>query len=323
MNKDQNIFFKKSVVVLVILLFASPVWAQKTEYYVVRPGDTLSKIANRYDTKWTEIYRANKNLIKDANEIEIGWKLRIPSTGTIAKHEASGEKVVRLVSGDSYAPFTDRKLPSDGMLTEIVELALKKMGTEYKLEFWGWQHGFDATVEGEFAATFPYTKTPERDKKFIYSEPLYEVLVRWFVKKDSPVNYTEPEDLNGLTVCKAEGYQILDVQAFLDKGVKLQLKRPKDIEDCFDMVKKGEADIVVVNEFTGWAIVKKLYGTKEDSRTLDEPYQSSPLCLLISKRYPERSSFVKNFNKALDELDKEGILEEIKKRHLKYYWMTH
>jgi uncharacterized membrane protein YqiK len=49
--------------------------------YVVKPGDTLSGIAQQMYGKagrWREIYEANKDVIKKPNLIRPGWKLRIP-----------------------------------------------------------------------------------------------------------------------------------------------------------------------------------------------------------------------------------------------------
>lgn len=53
----------------------------KVRTYVVKAGDSLSKIAQQVygDAKrWPEIYEANKNQIKDPNVIHPGQELRIP-----------------------------------------------------------------------------------------------------------------------------------------------------------------------------------------------------------------------------------------------------
>jgi hypothetical protein len=48
--------------------------------YVVRSGDTLSKIAKakRVSGGWAAIYRANKGTLKNPNVIRVGQKLRLP-----------------------------------------------------------------------------------------------------------------------------------------------------------------------------------------------------------------------------------------------------
>lgn len=46
--------------------------------YTVKSGDNLSKIASKYDLKWKDIFEANKDLIKNPDLIQPGWKLKIP-----------------------------------------------------------------------------------------------------------------------------------------------------------------------------------------------------------------------------------------------------
>jgi len=52
-----------------------------TQWYVVKKGDTLSKIAQQFygDAKlYPQIFEANRDILSDPNLIKIGQKLRIP-----------------------------------------------------------------------------------------------------------------------------------------------------------------------------------------------------------------------------------------------------
>lgn len=53
----------------------------EAEFYVVKRGDTLSKIAKKYygdATKYNKIFKANRPLLQDPNKIYPGQSLRIP-----------------------------------------------------------------------------------------------------------------------------------------------------------------------------------------------------------------------------------------------------
>lgn len=52
--------------------------ADYQEYEVVK-GDSLSKIGQKYGVPWKEIYEANRDLIRDPDLIQPGWKLKIPA----------------------------------------------------------------------------------------------------------------------------------------------------------------------------------------------------------------------------------------------------
>jgi len=61
-------------------LQAPPVQA-KVEYYIIKKGDTLSAIAKQFFGKandYPKIFEANREVIKDANLIFPGQKIRIP-----------------------------------------------------------------------------------------------------------------------------------------------------------------------------------------------------------------------------------------------------
>jgi len=59
----------------------APEQKAKVEYYVIQSGDTLSKIAKQYlgdAMAYPKIFEANREVIKDANLIYPGQKIRIP-----------------------------------------------------------------------------------------------------------------------------------------------------------------------------------------------------------------------------------------------------
>ncbi|RKR11980.1 LysM domain-containing protein [Flavobacterium sp. 90] len=49
-----------------------------TEYTVVS-GDSLSKIGRAHGVSWEAIFEANRDLIKNPDLIQAGWKIKIPT----------------------------------------------------------------------------------------------------------------------------------------------------------------------------------------------------------------------------------------------------
>jgi nucleoid-associated protein YgaU len=58
--------------------------AKAYEVYVVKSGDSLSKIAKQHygnASEWKRIFEANTDVLKDPNKIFPGQKLKIPAKG--------------------------------------------------------------------------------------------------------------------------------------------------------------------------------------------------------------------------------------------------
>jgi LysM repeat protein len=51
--------------------------ANQAVYYTVRSGDTLSAIARKYGTSVSAIQKLNASLIRNVNQIQVGWKIRV------------------------------------------------------------------------------------------------------------------------------------------------------------------------------------------------------------------------------------------------------
>lgn len=51
----------------------------KTTDYTVASGDSLSKIGRAHGVSWEAIFEANRDIIKNPDLIQAGWKLKIPT----------------------------------------------------------------------------------------------------------------------------------------------------------------------------------------------------------------------------------------------------
>lgn len=72
------------VIVLIFISSASAVT------YVVRKGDSLTKIARKYPgVSWQKVWRENLKLVKKPDHIQVGWPLQIPVKVSVVKSASS------------------------------------------------------------------------------------------------------------------------------------------------------------------------------------------------------------------------------------------
>lgn len=50
-----------------------------TTEYIVKSGDSLSKIGKAHGVSWEAIFEANRDIVKNPDLIQAGWKLKIPT----------------------------------------------------------------------------------------------------------------------------------------------------------------------------------------------------------------------------------------------------
>jgi polar amino acid transport system substrate-binding protein len=223
-----------------------------------------------------------------------------------------------LVTGDQYAPFTDQSLPQGGMISEMMKVIFQKMGHAVNIDFKPWKRGYTEAREGLYLGTFPYAKTDERLREFLYSEPLYVVREVFYVRRDATIHYAQDKDLTGLTVCRPIGYLLRDIQPLLDAKI-VTLQQPPHLENCFRMLENKRVDLVVINETVGKEVVSSIYGSSGQNtfKTLEKSLAELSLHFIISKQNPDGPAYIQAFNKALEELKRDGILGAIVSKHLK------
>ncbi|WP_295542719.1 transporter substrate-binding domain-containing protein [uncultured Thiohalocapsa sp.] len=330
MTVKNRLFYFVGLILISLLSFSfTPVSAESQ--YIVKEGDSLSKIAEQIYGKpeaWITIYQANRNRIKDdGNFVKVGAKLKIPEmadediANQVARTEAVQDKAeeVFLVTGDNYAPFSGEDLPQKGMFTEIVDIIFKRMGYNPTIQFMDWQDGFDMTYKrGVFSATFPYLKNNERLRQFYYSEPIFETMIFAYRDVNSPFQYSHEEDLKGRKVCRPEGYYTHDLERFVKADV-IELVRPEDIDECFDFLVEGKVDFVSVNEMTGnQQVVEK--GLRDRVEPSDKIMSVEGLYVIFPKSTANGRVLQYKFNQELEKMKQSGELNGIIQRHVNHYY---
>jgi uncharacterized YkwD family protein/spore coat assembly protein SafA len=85
-----------AIITLVFMLFTAPVCAQTATAYTVKPGDSMWRIAVRYQIGVSEIISANPQ-VKNPNLIYPGQKLNIPNIDDV---KALENEVIRLTNAE-------------------------------------------------------------------------------------------------------------------------------------------------------------------------------------------------------------------------------
>ncbi len=328
--------------------------------YAVQPGDSLSVIADKLYKdagKWSAIHSRNIGTIgPKPSALRVGMKLSLAcleglplgleggkeisaSVPVAAKpvRIASGSAEVRhrinLLTADDFAPFTGKDLHNGGMMTDVLNAAMRHAGPEqgyavHWVDLWT-AHEEPLLSNALLDAGFPWYKpdcgnNPEepRCKNFLFSDPLFEVLVLMFTDKARPLTFTKDEDLFGKTFCRPQGYEtyLFEQQGrhWLRDG-KVEVVQPLTTAECYEMVLEGKADAVVMNEFTGRAQIKEL-GLSDRFDAVPEPISIQALHVIVHKTHPEAQQMMDMVNAALRGIREDGTYQAIIEDHMARVW---
>ncbi len=344
-----------------VAMTASPASAQTCgENYTVETGDTLSDIAKRaygMQSRWSVIYYANRKKIgKTPTFIFPGQELRIPCSKkarkALAKRTAAAKAAptaparpvsnkIRLLTADDYRPFTDRALPAGGMITDIVNTAMRSQqqtagGPEFDVS---WVNDWSAhlnplLVNRAFDMGFPWFQpnckrydelddpAKFRCDKLEFSKPVFEILVLFFTKRGSDFKYASDADVVGKRLCRPSGYFTFDLDddgRNWIKDEKVTLLRPQSVDECFQLLDRGEVDAVALNEFTGRAAVTKA-GMGDRISAIEKPVSLLSLHVVIAKTHPRAKAYLEQVNQALARIRKSGEFASIVENHLSVFW---
>ncbi|MEM6619662.1 MAG: transporter substrate-binding domain-containing protein [Pseudomonadota bacterium] len=330
--------------------------------YRVKSGDSLSLIADglyKDASKWTAIHQSNiADIGQNPNRIRVGQELRLACIdglpvglegGTTAAQAAAistqnaarptapvvpaTQRALRLLTGDDYAPFTDRSLPNGGLYTDVVDAAMRNnpTGAGYKI-YWvnDWAAHLDTLIyDGVVDMGFPWIR-PDCDQlpdnwrcnHLVFSEPMFEILVLLFVDKSRPFTFATDNNVNGNRLCRPKGYSkhVFDQNGrnWLKDG-KMELVSPLTVANCFEMLVAGEVDAVAMNEFTGRAAVADL--DLRDRVDVDAtPLTIDGLHVVISKEHPQSGELLALVNDSLKTIKGSGEYQQIIDTHMSRIW---
>lgn len=295
--------------------------------YTVRQGDSLSRIARRFygnSVLWQPILNANADKIKQGGRLIFpGTVLTIPdleaATPEIQTVRANeGSPTLSIVTGNDYAPFTDKGLPEGGLFTDLVRTAMTRAGYDPEIEFLPWDYAMKATQKSTFKASFPWYETDERRQALWYSRPVYEVLIVVYHKTGAPLDFEGIDDLDGLNLCRPEGYFADDISAKVEGG-QIVRTAPETPADCFRMLVEGDVDVVSLSAMVGNGEIIKL-GLDDQIDVADTPLAIRPLHIVYPKFDPRSRGTMGKIDLELKRMDEDGVTAAIIEKHLRAHF---
>jgi len=243
-------------------------------------------------------------------------RLLLPVLALLAAAPANAVGL-RLVTGADYPPYAGPDLPHGGMATELVLAAFEAAGRPLEpIEFLPWKRGYQAVLDGQFDATFPYVDTPSRRRAMLFSAPLYDIEIWPVFRADRMHSYSGPDSLIGLTLCQPVGYAPpTALQQMIDTGL-LRLVQPATMPLCARQLLAGRVDLLVNSIPLFNTIVRPEWHGGPALLLGDHPVVDNPLFLLTALGNPQGPQIMADFAQGLALLRANGRYQAIVDRQI-------
>ena len=233
---------------------------------------------------------------------------------------AAAAEPVKLVTGNGYEPLADSQLPDGGMSTAVVKAAYDAVGRETSVSFRPWKRGYMETRAGRFDATFPYTRTEKRAAEMVYSDPIYTVRSKPFVRAHGEVDAADLAGLAGTAYCMPRGYDPPPPIKCMTRRGELSRVKANDLGGCMEMLAAGQSGrgVTFVPMDTGIGRAEAADALADPSRIapLDITITERPLHLIVPRGREDAARAVRRFNAGLAEIRENGTYARIRKRFL-------
>ena len=223
---------------------------------------------------------------------------------------------LRLVTGDDYAPFTGQALPEGGMLTQVVRAALQQSNIASSLDWQPWNRGYLKTLRGDYDATFPYVRTPQREEEFLYSEPLFIAEQHIFSRAGEVIEVDDVPSMQGRRLCYPLGWQPPPIiQQLVDDG-QLSRHSPAGLHECARLLLMGRDDFFISDRRLGETALRLTGEPIERFRRSNSAINRSTLHLIVPRSHPQAAVIIAQFNQGLAQLRASGDYQRMLERHL-------
>jgi len=222
------------------------------------------------------------------------------------------------IAVEERPPYQGQYLPGYGPVAEIVSQAFIQAGYRLEFRFMTRKNLLDAVRNGSVDAGFSMEYSPEKEKDYLYSEPLAISSPIVFCKrKDNTIIYSILDDLKPYCIGIVRGYSY--DQAFMTlKG--LQLIEADQAERNIENVLSGNIDLAVIDKLHGEFLLDRMPENQKKKLELMklDPKQKEVrknLRLILPRENPKSERIRKEFNETLKQLIRSGTVGRILKQH--------
>lgn len=209
------------------------------------------------------------------------------------------------ITTDEWYPYTAKD--KSGIIDQIIVETLNNADIKFITQYNSFDDGYKSIVKNHYDSTYPYFYTKDRAKDVLYSKSLFEVENVLFYNKKRFSN--DLKNIYNHKIGFVKGYEYKNINMTKFKNI-IYLENELI---GFDMLNKGELDLLPSNKLVGIHFIKKYFNdfyTNIDYIRNKKFITTDSLYFLLAKNN-KNQKLLKRFNSSLEELKIQGKYKEI------------
>jgi len=220
------------------------------------------------------------------------------------------------LAADAWPPYVDSRLPEQGLAMDLVKTALERAGYAHTTHITSWNRVLEGAQIGVYDVVVAAWHSQQRENFLYFSKPYFKNKILFLKRRDTPIKYKTLDDLNKYTIGVIANYAYdpkFDNSRVLNKIPDKQLVR--------NLIKleTGQIQLTLDDELVLLYAMNKYIPTgAEKLEFLEQPLAVRSLRIGISKKNPNHRKIAARFDKAIQDMIKDGSYRKILEKHLSY-----
>lgn len=214
---------------------------------------------------------------------------------------------LRLV-GDSWPPYVDEGLPTNGLAVAVVTTALERAGYTPEFRTERWATALEGAKAGLYDGIVAIWYTDERNQTLHFSEPYLENPVYFVKKRGSPVEFTTLEDMTGYRIGAVSGFEY---------GERIEPLRGSMeysnyvVQMLLDVI-SGNVDLAIVERRVANHEMNRYMSNQADElEFIEPPAVVRELRMAVSRERDDHEQVIEDFNRVISEMREDGSIDAI------------
>ncbi len=230
----------------------------------------------------------------------------------------TAEEKIFITSGE-WSPHLSENLEHYGFGSMVVTEAFNAAGITVNYGFFPWKRSYLYaenlyTNPETWAGTILWVKSPERDRKFIYSDPVLverQVLIQ--LKADYSWNQLTEGERKTIGIMSGSYNPVIN-RALLEG--KIFVIEFRDYPDLLQKTLEGHVDASIIGLNVGLYYFNNNLSDYEKTQLniSDTPLETRNYHLMINRNYPNADEIISRFNMGLKELKQNSRYAELKQK---------